>query len=447
MGRVSSGQPKGSFYLREPRGKNKEKDGIIYIRYFVCGKYIEHSTDIQIPCDQWLANEQQVSSRNKNWKRLNAQLAAIKTDFDNQIMAYEGRINPMMVKQVLDGNYIPVEELPQKTDFIQYALDYNQQRYNLGKISYSTYDNGRLYILAFKKYLEKICRKSELPLSDLSLDIFNQYINWRISEKGNTNEGINKMMTPLYKAVRYACDNELVPMKVGSTIWGNYLDTKERSYKSDVEDNPKHYLTPEQMKQFNHLYLEVKYDRTREIMDMYMFAFYACGLRVSDVITLEWKHINFEKKVISKNCFKTKRYSLDIPLNDSAMEILERWKGYNRNSRFVFNLLPEDFDLYDQKQLKNARLSKNRTIQQSLRAVGDKMGLNFNLTFHSARHSFAVLSIKKGIDIHLLSKLLGHASIQVTEVVYAEFMPKDISNEVRNKLAFDFSTSPKTEDE
>lgn len=438
MGRLS-GAPKGNFYLREPRGTNKDIDGTIYIRYFVCGKYIEHSTDIRIPCIHWKKNEQQVSSQNRNWKRLNAQLEAIKANYDNKIMAYDGRITPMFVKNILNGEFVPHDELPLKTDFVKYALDYNQQRYNQGKISYSTYDNGRLYILAFKRFLKQKYKKTELSLADLTLDIFNKYIEWRVVERGNTNEGINKTLTPLYKAIKYACDNELVSTKVGASIWNNYLDTKNRRYKSDVDDKPKHYLTPDQMKLFNNLYSQVKYDRTREIMDMYMFAFYACGLRISDVITLEWKHINFDKKTISKNCFKTKTYSIDIPLTDAAIEILNRWKEYGRNERFVFDLLPKNFNLNDQRKLNTARMSKNRTIQESLKSVGEKMKLSFNLTFHSARHSFAVMSIKQGVDIHLISKLLGHKSIQVTEQVYAEFMPKDISKEVRDKLAFDFS--------
>lgn len=160
-------------------------------------------------------------------------------------------------------------------------------------------------------------------------------------------------------------------------------------------------------------------------------------MRVSDIITLEWEHIDWERKEIVKNYFKTKTVG-NIPLTDPAIEILLRWKKYKRNKRFVFDLLPEKFNLKDPKALKNARLSKNRTLQQSLKSVGNKIGLKFNMTMHVARHTFAVMSIKKGVSIHMVSRLMGHSSVLVTEKVYAEFLPSEISKIVREELSFSF---------
>ena len=66
------------------------------------------------------------------------------------------------------------------------------------------------------------------------------------------------------------------------------------------------------------------------------------------------------------------------------------------------------------------------------------MGVGFNLTFHSARHSFAVYAINKGVNLHMLSKWLGHASILVTERVYAEFLPDQMEKEFNSKLSIDW---------
>jgi site-specific recombinase XerD len=38
-----------------------------------------------------------------------------------------------------------------------------------------------------------------------------------------------------------------------------------------------------------------------------------------------------------------------------------------------------------------------------------------NISFHCSRHTFAVRQIRAGTDIHTLSKLLGHSSINMTE--------------------------------
>lgn len=433
MGRQKQ-NPAGRFTLRS--GRTKSDDGIIYLRYFICGKYVDCSTNIKIPVEHWDAKNQRVLAKNKNWSRLNSQLYTLKTKYDNQIMSYNGHITPKMVSQILHGEFVEKKDLPNKTDFIQYCQEYNKIRYDLGKISFSTFDNGRLYIIQFQKWLKEEKGEDKLPISKLSPSLFNDYISWRLNTKKNTREGINKTLTPLYKGVKYASDNELLSPSMANSICV-YLDIRNRTYSSSKESKKVHYLTPEQFSLFCKMQPNISHERTREIMDMFMFAFHSCGLRISDILTLEWEHIDFKKKVINKIIFKSKT-PMQIPLTEPAIQILEKWKSKNRNDRFVFDLLPVDFNIDDEKSLKNARLTKNRTIRQSLWSVGKKMNLSFNLSFHVARHSFAVFAIKKGIDLYLLSKLLGHKSIIVTEKVYANFLPKDINTTVREKLSFSF---------
>lgn len=88
------------------------------------------------------------------------------------------------------------------------------------------------------------------------------------------------------------------------------------------------------------------------------------------MITLEWKHIDFEKRLLSKVQVKTKRKAaVDIPLNSSAMEILERWKSYRLNDRFVFNRLPDDFDLNNQYKLFMTRNAQDKGVNRVLATV------------------------------------------------------------------------------
>lgn len=52
------------------------------------------------------------------------------------------------------------------------------------------------------------------------------------------------------------------------------------------------------------------------------------------------------------------------------------------------------------------------------------------ITFHVARHTFAVLALNKGLSMTVVSRLLGHASTDVTEKVYAKFLPETLSAEM-----------------
>ena len=59
--------------------------------------------------------------------------------------------------------------------------------------------------------------------------------------------------------------------------------------------------------------------------------------------------------------------------------------------------------------------------------------------FHLARHSFAVFALNKGLSMSVVSRLLGHGSTDVTEKVYAKFLPETLSAEVA-RLKEDFSS-------
>ena len=159
------------------------------------------------------------------------------------------------------------------------------------------------------------------------------------------------------------------------------------------------------------------------------------GLRISDIITLEWSHIDFKEKKLKKNMVKTKEV-VEIYLNNTAMDILNLWKKWNRNERFVFDMLHKDVDFKDRKYIHNTIASKNRSIQTSLRAIGDKMKLPFHLTFHCARHTFAVFALRQNPNIYAVSKYLGHTSTRSTERTYAEFLPEDYRKTFLEKIYF-----------
>ena len=144
---------------------------------------------------------------------------------------------------------------------------------------------------------------------------------------------------------------------------------------------------------------------------MFLFSFHACGLRLVDVMTLRWKDIDFKKKEIRKVQVKTRNRNT-IPLSDPAIRILRKWKG--RNKVYVFDLLSEDFDLSDKESLYSRRNSWNNTINTSLKALSKELGWKMELTFHVARHTWAVLALANGAAISEISRLLGHTTTGVT---------------------------------
>ena len=229
----------------------------------------------------------------------------------------------------------------------------------------------------------------------------------------------------------------LAPAIANPIIEGAYLSNKDRAYNPEAASEKKiHYLTQEKLKQFmSYKPKSNSKERTREIMDIFMFSYYACGLRISDLVTLEWKNIDFKNKVIDKVQVKTKvKGKIPPKLPKQAIEILDRWKEKGRNKRFVFDLLPENWKFGDDKTLSHKLKMKinaiDKNINTSLAEIGKKLGFEFPLTMHVARHTFCVTALNHGVSLHVVSQLMGHASIQATEKTYAEFLDDTVTDEM-----------------
>lgn len=431
MGRPKPTKIKGNFTLRTDRKPDSNGRYCIYIDYVLQSRHAKVATEVWVEDKFWDNKKRQVSPSHPFSTKLNRQLENQRREIDERIYDYsqKHRLTLEALRALAQGRTVP-KGAKSTDDFIEYAIRVNEEEYKLGKIGVSVRDNALCGFNIFRQFLRHHHGEDSLYIKELNADLIREYIFWR-QARGNINATINKMLTPIIKAARRASSERLIDVGVAEELSRLYLPIKVEQ--GEEEASEVHYLTEEQLRQFAALYDVVKYPRTRDYIDMFLFSFHACGLRISDIITLEWKSVNLDKREIRKILYKGDKFHT-IPLNDGAIAILRKWQG--RHDRFVFGLLDDTFDLTDKEELKRMRLNKNRGIKTSLKTLGDKINLPFNLGMHVARHTFAVMALNKGIDVHKISKLMGHSSIMVTEKVYAQFLPSTLEDEVMNKLNF-----------
>jgi site-specific recombinase XerD len=107
---------------------------------------------------------------------------------------------------------------------------------------------------------------------------------------------------------------------------------------------------------------------------------------------------------------KTK-ISANIPLLDIPMQIIEKYKGTLPNE----TVLP---------------VLRNQKMNSYLKEIADVCGIEKNLTFHLARHTFATTTtLAKGVPIETVSKMLGHTNINTTQI-YARITDHKISHDM-----------------
>jgi integrase len=121
------------------------------------------------------------------------------------------------------------------------------------------------------------------------------------------------------------------------------------------------------------------------------------GMRRNEILSLKWTNINLGKKLITIEAENSKsRKSRVIPMNAPVLEAL---RSMPRGSAFVF--------------FNSETGASIRDVKTSFRTACRKAKIT-GLTIHSLRHSAATRMIEAGVDIVTVSKILGHASLEMT---------------------------------
>jgi integrase len=433
MGRVARKYPQGRFSLRTPVNADEEKLYPIYLCYFCEGKKIRYSTGIQTMGKDWNPNANHGigelrASFGPDYRKKNLTLQKLLRKVDNCIFEYveqNGKISPDIIQGFICGDDRPLRA-DKGQNFSSYALNVLEKQYNRRKIRIPTYKNSVSILNQFKIFLgEKEGEKEgELYIGDITEELVRDFLVWGL-ERGRKTNTVEKYLETINKICKQASEEELLCKTSAQAIADIVLETNlDESSSRSIK-----YLTPDEMSKFFNIDRSVICDKNVDVLEMFNYSYLACGLRVSDIITLRWCDINFEKKELCKIQVKTRGRNI-IPLTEKSIEILEKWKG--RHNVFVFGLLPDDFNLKDEEKLRTRRNSITKSINKSLESISKKAQLGKKVTFHMARHSWAVSALEQGMSMSMISSLLGHTSTSITEKVYAEFRQDTKAEAVRN---------------
>lgn len=433
MGKTSKLFPTGRFRLRTPKTPDMHQAYPIFLYYYCNGKQIRGNVGFTAKIADWNRNTGELrASYGTDYKKRNDYLHRLVKRVDGCIFDYvekNGHVTPSAIKRFISGDNTLLRE-DKGICFLDYAREVLKKMYDHKKIRVSTYKNGLTNINQIEKFLKSRENKDgDFFIGDITEEIVRDFLFWELN-RGRKHDTVEKYLETISKVCTYASEHGLLAKTVAQAI----ADIELNHGIGDDEHKTVKYLTGEELGRLAHLDKSTLSKRQAEVVDTFLFSFYACGLRISDVITLRWSDVSLGRREIVKTQVKTRGRCI-IPLTDEALKILEKWKG--KHKVFVFGLLPENFDLKDEEELRIRRNSITATVNKSLQRITEIAQIDKKVTFHMARHSWAVNALEQEVPISMISSLLGHSSSLVTEKVYAEFR-QEVKAEAVAKLNFDF---------
>jgi integrase/recombinase XerC len=132
---------------------------------------------------------------------------------------------------------------------------------------------------------------------------------------------------------------------------------------------------------------------------------YSAGLRVSELVGLNWRDIDEELGMVMVRSGKGNKDRL-VPLGEPALDALLKWRrampiAWEPSGPVIVNL-------------RGGRLT-TRSVEMILQRRISQAGIGANITPHGLRHSFATHMLNNGADLRSIQEMLGHASLATTQ--------------------------------
>jgi site-specific recombinase XerD len=394
------------FYLHLEKTK---ADGTapIYARITVNGKRARISLKRWIHPRSWNNERGYAKGTTEQARALNAYVDTHRAKIWEayQALVAEGRpVSADRVKNVFAGNDGQTRTLVEVFQYHnQQIRDLVGQTYAKGTLS--RYETTLAHVREFMKHKYKV---SDISLTELDYHFISAYDHFLRTVRGCANNSAVKYIRNLRKIVNLA-------------LRSGWIDRDPFvRYRASVKEVKRGYLTQEELQAIESK--EITNRRLAAVKDVFVFSCYT-GLAYVDVANLSAQHL---VKGIDGNDWiiidRTKTGTPSrIPLLPPAEAVLTKYKD-DPVCATRGKLLP---------------VGSNQRMNAYLKEIGAICGIEKNLTFHLARHTFATtVTLTNGVPIESVSAILGHRSIRTTQI-YAKVIDQKISrdmNALRSKL-------------
>lgn len=384
------------FYLYKTK-TNTSGRCTVRCRITIDKKRKEFSTGQFVNPKNWDSKKQIVKPPEPDNDTINSQLSLIRTKLTQAFLL-------LQVKEVsftVDDIYrlYKGEKLTKEYNIVEYFERYLKQLKTLigidiKQVTYNKFEYVKNDVKAFIKWKFKT---NDFPLKKLELQFLNDFEYYLKVVKKQKQVTINKSIQRFRKPIKVAVSER-------------YLDSDPfMLFKSKRVNKEVVFLSPEELSELEKH--EFTQPRLKLVKDLFVFCCYT-GLPYNELMNLKKKHIakGFDGNLWIKIKRDKTSKELSIPLLPKAESILDT---YQNEDGIVF-----------------PRIS-NQKYNSYLKEIAGIIGIEKNLTTHMARRTFAsTVLLYNDVPMEIVSELLGHSNLKVTQESYGKVVQKKISLEV-----------------
>ena len=370
------------------RKNSRLKDGTypVAIRLAANGKQSTHirlrGFSVRHP-NEWVDTLGRFGRKKTNYKKFNTLLndAEKKADSILELLEAQHRFSYESFRQMYSGNVVEDNVVAAFEKRIKDLKD-------VGRFGSADYYNSCLVSIL------KFTKGKQIVFSDIDYSFLRRYEKFRLAN-GNTTNTIAIHMRAI-RAIHYEHAKECGKVKPNC-----YLDFNIQRL---IKPTRKRSLSREELKRLMS-YQPISQNEQRSI-DLFMFSFYCNGISFIDVAKL--KKANIVNERIEYTRSKTGGL-FSVLISQPMKEIISRYEG----GKYLFPII-------NGKNHRTEIKTFNNNLNRTLKRIAKKIGLPA-LSIYWSRHTVAALSRDAGFNIDIISKMLGHSSVEVTKTYLSGF--------------------------
>ena len=357
------------------------------------------STGLFINPKNWSSAKQQAVPLNTENTQINTQLSLIKQEINQAFLFLQVGEKSFDVEDIF-RQYKGENIKEEKTIIDIFNLHILKQEKLIGisttKVSVAKFHQTKNHL---KNFIKWKYNKSDFLLNELKMSFIMEFEYYLKVEKKFEQNTIHKTIQRFKQMVKLAVGMDFLEKDP-------FLLHKNKRPKKQIV-----FLTMEELKAIeNHKFSS---SRLQQVADMFVFCCYT-GLAYNEMANLKPEHIikGFDGRDWIKMIREKTKKEITIPLLPKIPNIIEK---YSCNDRL--ELLP---------------VISNQRFNAYLKEIADIVEINKKLTHHIARKTFATsVLLYNDVPMEIVSELLGHSNIGITQGHYAKVVQKKVSEQMK----------------